>query len=314
VNVDTSSDTNNVELLRFTLEAEGDSDIRVRDLPVLLTVTGVADVDLIANAITVTIDGEEYSETISTSSLTAATITLEDFDYTIDAGDTVEVVVTVDINDLESTFGDGDTIKAEVRSFERAAIDADDESGEALVAGDRSGTALGEAVALYDVAPMITLVSVTESVVDGGVNGFDGTGTFTIKYDVTAVDGDVFVSDTAVATVAASGSLGTGVDSESVLYTVDKSGTPTADDLSAVVTFTKNGNNVTDTGVTGVKITEGSTGKFTLTVTRTNDNTGDSGLYRMALRGVSWATASGAATNIYTFNLEDYETNYVSIN
>src|SRR5690606_15433542 len=106
----------------------------------------------------------------------------------------------------------------------------------------------------------------------------------------------------------------TTVASDQVLYRVDQSGTATTDDLSAVVSFTEK-TGVTASGVTnGVKVSEGRTADFTLTITRTNDDAGDAGLFRAALEAVSWATTDTATQNVYDFDLEDYETDYVFIN
>lgn len=316
INVDTSDDTDGVELLRFTLEAEG-GDIMVKDLPVLLTVSGVADVDLIANTLRLEIDGEEFSEVVSTATLTAATVTFDDVDYTVNEGEEVEVVVTADINDEESTFGDGDTLKAELRSYEVDAIDADDETGEELAAADLTGTALGDEMAFYDVGIMVTLDSVDESVVDGGSNAYDGTGTFTIKYRVEAFDGTVVVGDTAGAT---SDTGEDGLDesaipsSASVVYVLERSGSATTDNVSQAVTFTTSGG-ATESGITnGVQLEDGESTVFTLTVTRTNDNTGDSGLFRVLLDGIGWATSDTTSMNVYDFDLLDYKTDIVSVN
>ncbi len=313
VNVDTTSDTDNVELLQFTIGADG-SDINVTEIPVTLTVAGVADVDLIVNQLTLEIDGEEYNENVVTSTVTAATVTFDDLDLDIEDGDEILVTVTADLNDEESTFGDGDTVKAEVTATNTDYIEAEDQSGEDISNTDATGTALGDYMALYDVGIMVTLVSTEESVVDGGVNGYDGTGTFEIVFDVEAFDGDVYVSDSATATTAAT-IPDTTVTSAGVRYLIDRAGTATTDDLSTVVTFSEESGTVTDSGVTnGVKVTEGSVGRFTLTATRTNDNTGDAGLFRALLKAITWATTDASTQNVYDFNLDDYKTDSVSIN
>lgn len=313
VNVDTTSDTDNVELLQFTIGADG-SDINVTEIPVTLTVAGVADVDLIVNQLTLEIDGEEYNENVVTSTVTAATITFDDLDFDIEDGDELLVTVTADLNDEESTFDDGDTVKAEVTATNVDYIEAEDQSGEDISNTDATGTALGDEMALYDVGIMVTLVSTDESVTDGGVSAFDGTGTFKIVFDVEAFDGDVYVSDTATATTAATIPDAT-VTSAGVRYLIDGAGTATTANLSTVVTFTSDGNRVTDSSVTnGVKIVDGAVGRFTLTATRTNDNSGDQGLFRALLKAITWATTDASTQNVYDFNLEDYKTDSVSIN
>jgi len=310
INVDDADDTDNVELLRFTLEAEGDSDLRVRDLPVTLTVTGATDIDAVASTLYVTIDGEEFSETLSTSAA-AASVTFDDFDYTIGAGEEVEVVVTADINDIETGFDEGDTLKAEFTASNRAVADVEDETGENLnTSSDRTGTALGEEMAFYDVFAEFTLVDIEEAD-DANSNDTndDESSSSVFRYTVKAIDGDVYVSDTATATDDSAIEEAT-VPSNQVLYRVTEDGTATVTSLSgSAVTFSTDGNRVTDSGVTnGVKITEGSTGDFTLTIRRTNTGlTTDDGVYRFFVQGFSWATTDTATQNVYDFNLEDWK-------
>lgn len=318
VNVHASDDTDGVEVFAFTLEAEGDSDVEVKDVPIKFVTVG-ADLDGIANTAYLEVDGETIaSETIASTATTTTVLLFDDVDYTIDAGDTVEVIVKLDVNDIDAgTFDEGDTLYATFGETEtdNSTFDAEDETGENLGDADKSGTATSGTHTFYDVGMQVELVSVSQSsTVDDGND--DDSATFIIKYKVTAFDGDVFVSDTATATSTAT-NTSTTVASNQVLYLVDKSGTATTADLTgSVVSFTKDGTKVTDTGVTnGVKVTEGSTGNFTLTVVRQNsgDST-DNGSFRTTLRGISWATSDAAAQNIYSFNLEDFQTDYVTIN
>ena len=116
VNIDDNSDTDDVELLRFTLEARG-GDVRLRDFPITFaTSTGNTAETLvkIANTVYLEIDGEVYSENVSAavSGSAGATITFDDVDFTIDEGDKVTVIVSADINDTSNDFVDGDALTA----------------------------------------------------------------------------------------------------------------------------------------------------------------------------------------------------------
>ncbi len=316
VNVDDTDETEGVELLTFEIEAEG-SDIVLNDIPVLLTVsqpTVTDDVDFVVNNLVLTVNGTDYQEAVSTSAGSAATVTFDDLDITIDEGDTLEFVVSADVNDTQaSEFVDGDTLKAELRASEVDAIDADDQEGDSIADADATGTALGDEMAFYDVGIMVTFVSASESVVDGGVNAFDGTGTFVIKYKVEAFDGSIYLSDSATATTAAT-IPDTTLTSAGVRYLVDGAGTATTANLSTVVTFSTS-DGATDSGITnGVELADGETSEFTLTATRTNDNAGDAGLFRVLLKAITWATTDASTQNVYDFDLEDYKTDSVSIN
>ena len=315
VNVDDNDDTDNVELLVFTLEAKGKSDVHVRDLPITFTVAGTAAnvKDVINNAV-VTIGGEEFSETVTEEGKTAST-TFDDFDYTIKAGKKVTVTVKGDINDTQAgSFVDGDTLVASFTQSNREAMDAEDESGENLSSSDKSGTATGETLAFYDVGPMVSFVSASESVT-AGQNAGDDSSTFTVKYRIEAFDGTIYVSNAAAATTStsyASANLDSGV-----LYRITRGGTATTSTSNVVDFKDVKGDVVLGTGDdSGVVIEEGEAAEFTLTVQRTNTDVTHAGIYQVLLKGIAWNTDGdgSAAANVYTFNLEDYKTDPISLN
>ena len=313
VEVDATNDTDGVELLRFTIKAVG-SDIEVSDIPVLLTVTGATDVDVVANNLVLTVDGDDFQETVSSSAVTTLVVTFDNLGLTIDKGQTKTFVVTADINDIEAgTFDEGDTIKAELSANEVNDIDAQDEGGDSISDTDATGTATGYVQALYSVGIRVELDTPNPSAVSvTGSSATDDIGTFTINYTVTAFGGDVYVSDTDTATTATSFST---VPSNQVLYTASVGGTATVSGLTGEVRFVE-ADGVTDDGVTnGVLIPEGATGEFTLEATRINTSTLlGSGSWRMVLNGVSWATTDTATQNVFYFNLDDFETPSLPLN
>lgn len=310
VDVDSSDDTNGVELLRFTLEADG-SDIEIKDFPVLFTVTGATDVDAVINSAILTIDGEEFTESVSTTTA-AATVTFDNIDFTINEGDEVEVVVSVDVNDIETGFDEGDTIKAEVRSFETDAIDAEDQTGEDVAAADLTGTALGDEMSFYDAGIMVTFVSADEtSAVDDGSD--DDTGTFVLKFTVEAFGGTVYVADTSAGTISASIAESSLTDANGILYLVEDSGTATVDDLADLLT--EEGDAVDSGANDNWMLTDGQESTFTLTITQTNDSIEDDGLYRALLKSIGWNTTDSATVyNVYDFDLTDFKTDPISLN
>jgi hypothetical protein len=310
--VDATSDTDGVELLKFTIEADG-SDIEINDLPVLLTVTGAADVDLVTNSLTLEVDGEEFTESVSTSTLTAATITFDDLNFTINDGDEVTFTVTADINDIESgSFDEGDTLKAELRSFETDAIDADDSQGDAISDTDATGTALGEEVAFYTTGIMVT--DFTSDVVNYSTDTADtDTGEFTMTFTVEAFGGTVYVADTATVTTVSSipdAVLTTG----GVRYRLTDSGTATADDQASDVNFSE-GDGADDSSNGQIALEEGESTTITITVTQTNNDADDDGIYRAYIQAILWNTTDATNLyNVYDFNLDDFETEAVSLN
>ena len=161
--VDDSDNTDDVEVLSFTLEAEGDSDLEIKNWGVSVTVTGATDTDAVVSALTLWIDGEEVASADTVSSAgTTEFYNFDDVDYTIGAGDTVEVLVKADFNDIETTaFDEGDTISfalGEEQTDVTATIDVEDESGEQLVDADITGSVDSGAFELRSRGIMVTFI------------------------------------------------------------------------------------------------------------------------------------------------------------
>jgi len=290
--VDDSDTTDGVTLLKGKLKLEGTSDVVIDQFPVTLTTSGATNLAAVTNSVTLIIDGEEYTESVTSTygSLTAS-ITFDNLDFNLDAGDTVTFEVKADINDIESgSFDEGDTLKADVTSTNRSQMDVENEEGDALTSSDRSGTAIGEYQEFRTQGIMVELVSTNEV-----VGGTDSTiGTFTIKFKVTAVGDDAY--------------LGTTV-SQGLTYTVDASGTTTTGGVSAVLV------NNTDTDVTSqgnYLVEEGESETLTLTVSKAD---GPAGLFRANLTGVKWDSSDADTTmsNTYSSNMQDFHTDYVTL-
>lgn len=291
VEVSDDDDTDGVELLAFTLEAEG-SDILILDLPITLTSTG-ADVNEIANRLTLEIDGEEYSENISTASTTVV-VSFDDIDLTIDEGDEVTVVVMADINDLDGDFTEGDTLTASLTADNRDDIEAEDESGEDLESSDISGTALGEEMSFFDTGLEIEFVSATENVTDTSDSSTNDRGTFTIVFDVTSFGEDIYVDEDS------------GTTSDGVEWSV------TGDSFSGTASSNLNCSGC-DEGTGNFLVEEGQTERFTLTVVLTNTGA-SSGFFGIQIDeiGIGTGDDSTAETTI-TAGLEDLETDEVNL-
>lgn len=311
VKVDTTNDTDDVELLKFTVEAKG-SDITINDLPVLLTVANAADVDAVANSLKLKVGSDEWTETVSSSS-TVATVTFDEIDYLVKAGTKATFTVFADVNDIETgTFDEGDTLKAELTSTFVDDVVAEDKNGDPIVNNDATGTALGNAMAFYTTGIKVTQVSSNAKVASAGTSSNDDVGEFTMVYRVEAFGGTVYVADSATATTATSFST---VPSDQVLYTTSVGGTATTAGLSGLVTFTTS-NGATTSGITnGIQLEDGETTDITLSVSRTNTSTLlGSGIWQMALKGISWATSDTATQDVYYFNLDDVKTGPVTFN
>jgi peptidoglycan hydrolase-like protein with peptidoglycan-binding domain len=316
VNVSTTDNTNGVTLLKFKIKAVG-SDIKVKDLPVLLTVsqpTVTDDVDFIVNTLTLSADGQEFDEAVTTSAGSAATVTFDDLNLTIDEGTTMTFTVKADLNDLEAAqFIAGDTLKAELTDAIVNDINAKDQTGESISDADATGTALGDTMVFYDSGIKVDLVSVNATAT--GNDGADNdTGTFTIKYKVTAFDDTVYVSDTAAATTASSTAVATATSIGSNLYRVERNGTATTGDLSSLVSYS-NSDSAPQSTNGNITLEDGESTTVTLLVNRTNNTTGDNGIFQAFLAAIGWNTSdSSTAYNNYYFNLADFKTDPISLN
>lgn len=320
IGVDASDDTNGVEILRFTLEAEG-SDIEIKDLPITIaTSTGNTGdtVSEIFSSFTLVVDGEEYDESASGSQVVVgtagATVTFDDVDFTIEDGNEVTVIVKADVNDTEAgAFVDGDAVTVSFSASNRNSMDAEDETGEDLADSDKTGTGNGDEVSFYATGIAVEFVSASESVTTGNSSN-DDLGTFTIKFTVEAINGTVYVADTATATTDSTPQ--TGATADGLQYTVVQGSTATVGDVSAVVNYTTS-DGASASGGGYIQLDEGDSTEITLTISRTNNTTGDSGLYQASLVGIEWSTADtlgAAAGSLYTFDLEDFETDPISLN
>ncbi len=305
--VDDTDNTDDVELTKGKIKVEGTSDVVLDELPVTLTSTG-AGVAYVTGSLKLTIDGNDYTESVSTSTagLTGAgltgSITFDNLNLTLDAGKTYSFTVSADINDVDTgTFDEGSTLTASVTASNRNVADVENEEGDQLTSNERTGTATGEAQEFRTEGIQLSLVS-TETSITAGNSGNDDLGTFKIKFKVKAVGDTVYVASLASTSGAA-------LD----LFTVDKSGTATTgNSIAGTIT------NTTDSDLSAgynYEIEDGSEETFELIVTAQLGVGGTSGQYRAALSAVKWNTTDSSATfNSYTSNLDSFKTSYVGLN
>jgi peptidoglycan hydrolase-like protein with peptidoglycan-binding domain len=283
-----------VVLLRGSIEVEGDSDITIDEIPVTLTVgDGATDVDQVINTLRLDIGGNEYAENV-TSTSTTVVITFDDLDLTIDAGDTIDFTIMGDINDVDD-FTDGSTLTASITANNVDDIDAENEQGDQIDDGDRSGTALGEEQQFRETGIAPRLVS-TGTSVTSNQNANDDIGSFRIRFSITGAGDSVYVS----------------ADPDGYIYSVERGTTEvTAGTSSTIVNLTDDD----ETANGNFLIEEGETETFELTITAQLPTAGTSGQYRALLEGIKWDTDDDATLdNTYTTNLDQFRTSYAVLN
>ncbi len=321
IEVDATNDTDDVEVLSFTLEAEGDSDLEVRDFGVNVDVTGAAHTDDVITSLALFIDGKEvatadcFDDADCVDAGADEDYIFEDVDTVIKAGDTADVVIKANFFSIADDLDEGDTVSftlGETETDQATLVKVQDESGENVADADLTGSVSSGSFDLRSAGIKVKFVSASQTVTadDGADND---TGTFKLVFDVTGFGNTVYVSDDAVATTATSITAET-VATDGMLYFLETDGAGTiAASSTESVTYTDQSGNPTD-ATNGIELGEGETARVTLTVFRTNAIATDDGAYRTLLKGIGWNTDNSTTFNVYDFDLEDFKTDSISLN
>jgi len=316
IDVDTVNETDNVRLLAFTLEAEGDSDLKFNEFGVDLVVTGAGDVDdMVAGgtspAVRLIIDGDEYgTATYNEVAANNREILFDDVNYTLPAGDEVNGFIEVDLADsLTDDLDEGDTILAQItatQTADTALFDARDESNTQVAVGDISGTAVGEAHRVYNAIFTFTTTGWTNTAVQvGGFAGEDDEVTFNLEYTVTAVDGDIYIDD--ACTEDADGTM-----VEATNAPLGFNFTQTVGDV-ADIALTCSHTTVGAVATTSSwRVDEGTSETFKLAV-RAIASVGTD-FVQLTWEGIGWSEANEAGDRLFEGSLDDtYKSNSVSL-
>jgi hypothetical protein len=320
--VEDDQDTDDVELLAFTLEARGESDVWVDEIPVLIT-SSDSDLDSVISSADL-YNGDDLigSENVTTAGAAFATVTFDDLDMTIDEGDTEDFTVKVNVIELTGNYAQGATLQAQVTV---ASIDAEDQEGDNVASADLTGSAVGEASSLFSNGITVE-VNAAETTITSTDVALGDVAEFHWELDITNVgedtvyinadNADVVSSDTAadvdqMYTVVQSGSNAL----TALSGTVDSSEDTVAADASAYVGGYS--------GETFYALDSGETITIDIVVSGTNGTA--AGQVRAYLSRIEWTTdditaataqdATAATINNYTANLDDdSETPYRPIN
>jgi peptidoglycan hydrolase-like protein with peptidoglycan-binding domain len=298
INVHATDDTDDVEIMSFGAEVEGDSDLNVDEIVVEFTVTGAGFLDEMLSSVYLLMDGEEVgNENVPTDE---NTVTFDDLDLDLDAGGDYEFTVVGDFLSIAGALDEGDTILAVVTDTETDLWDVEDESGEDLADADKTGAESGEAHVVFDVTFDVSSIDwETTNVAQSDTSGIDESVTYELAFDVTAVDGDVYIDDGC--TEDSDGTLsaaGTGMnysaanDADFTFSCLVSSEEPDAGD-----------NFVVD---------EGDTVGFTYTITVTATTASDTA--RLTLEAINWSEADEVGDRLFTGSLNENQSQGVFIN
>lgn len=320
INVDASDDTDGVSILSFNVEIEGDADVDLESLPVNIDVANAANVDDMLTGMSLWMDGKEVGTASITNDCeddvdcsavgTDETYLFDDLGLVLKGGKEYEFLVKVDLKSTGDVDLDaGDTIAANIGEtlLEAGANNFDAEvDGTDLAAGDITGTVTGSASEVRDIGMNVKLVNTGASIthvgdIAGSGAGDDDQATFTVTFDVTAFDGDVYIDGT-------SPSL-TGAGAITDLSLVS---TGTVALTSAIITSPSG---ATMTGIVNAdarfKVAQGETERFTVTVVST---VSADGLTHMEVDDIVYALTDVTGTTSYTFNLDEFKTTDILMN
>lgn len=313
IDIHATDETVDVPILSFNLEVEGDSDVTIDQLPVRFTVATQDHIDQMVSGITLWQDGDEIASVAMSSDCvedgagcasvgTQETYFFDDMDLTLEAGEDYEFLVKIDIYGITDT-GDvaaGDTILAEFGEIQTdlSQFDAEDEAGDELADGDKTGTVAGEASEVRDNGIMVELVGTPTAVKTAGdpTATQSDSGLFTITFDVTAF-GDVAYID-------ATAPDATGGTTESDLTVTPAAG------LGGTLTCTITSPSGATESATAFEVLEDTTERFSITCD-VRDGGVDlvDGFYDVALANLLYTMTTDADGDIgYTFNLDDFKT------
>ncbi|MFZ2150092.1 MAG: peptidoglycan-binding domain-containing protein [Minisyncoccia bacterium] len=189
-----TSDTNDVLILKGTLEIEGSSDVWLDEVPFLFT-TNATNADAVSNTVYFTIDGTEFSESMGSAVGTTEVITFNELDKTLAPGK-YTFTVTADVNDIEdSTFDEGDYLLAELDATRRASIVAlNTEGGDQLTdATEMTGVAAGTIQYFYSKSPTVTVESKSIVANDNGSSA-PSSATAKMRLKIVANGGTIYLN------------------------------------------------------------------------------------------------------------------------
>jgi hypothetical protein len=279
--VDEDSDTDGVEIMRFTVEANA-SENMIDELEVTLATTTATSTTLseVISNLTIEVDGEELSSESVPNGNGPQTVTFEDMedDFVVAEDEEVEVVIYADIVEQEGNFGQGYSFQASVLG---AGIEAEDAEGDDVTVTDN---VTGGDIELRVDGMVAEFVSAdADETFTADDAGERDRGTYTIRFEVTAEGDDVYVGG--------------------AYYTYSSTTQSTASsDFDAV-------GGSYDEETNTWRVDSGNTAEFELTVQLTAATT-SSVSQRVSITGIQWDDNDAASTTeVYTQDLEDFKTN-----
>jgi len=193
---DESDQSDEYTIFVFKIENQEDVDVLLTDLTIDVDTDGGSDADEIIRTATLSLDGDEFDGDVGTAS-----IVFEDLDYDLGEEESVTVELMVVLNSQDGNFSaSGESVQFSING-------STDLEAEGADSGDQSDVGGSANSAVHTIAltgTNVEAISTSQSVVTPGSNASDTYGTYTIRFDVEAIDEDAYIGTT----VAESGTVG----------------------------------------------------------------------------------------------------------
>jgi hypothetical protein len=283
----------------FELDADdSEDDITINSLPLTVDVSDSETYNALVRDARLVIDGEEYDDvSVSDGSTDTAELTFDLDDLVIDAGESVTIELELQFRALPEA-DEGTRLQASITSAQADAIDAEGEDD--LSASQISGSATGELHTLRtggssagEVETSATVKANSNSTTD------DDEGVYTIEFEVTAFNEDVYINNSAA--------RGTTTSTGGVNYIIENS----QGDETTAGSADANLDSTAEVDNGRYVVREGDTETFTLTV---EYDPQDAGFYRLQLYTINY-NDTGANPDVFQRALPEsrFETQSVSI-
>lgn len=259
------------------------NDITLTTLPVGIVVSSSTIANLISDARLV-VDGVTYTDWTYNTGTGAASHAQLDFNIddntTISAGDRITAQLQVKFNQLAS--GDeGTTIYATSSSNVIDATGAD-----TLTSSQLSGAVTGETHTLRTEGAVLSNFSTTQTQVADANDSSKNTGSFTLKFDVTAFNTDLYIAKTALKSTVSATTTGANVK------VLDSTGASVG---AGTTTLALSSTASTDTTTGKFVVHEGETKSFTVSVTY---DPATAGYYQAQLYAINFVTSNSGAASL----------------
>lgn len=277
--IDTDDSTNDVEVDTIVVDVASTEDGSV-----------ATSTSFLINDAQLVVDGEEYDDVTITVNGSKFTFDI-DGDLVIEAGDRITVEFQAEFKALGANF-EGATVQASVDGSDIASEGADDITGE--------GSATGDEHTLRTEGAILEVTEVDETSKANDDGAADDEGVFTIEFEVTAFENDIWVNKTA--------DRGTTMGTLGANYTIEDANGAT---VASAGTSTESLTSTADTDGSRFLVSEGETETFTLTV---EYDPATEGFYQLQLHSFNFATTNAnPTTQQLALPAEDYETGSLSI-